>query len=142
MDFEKVASYFSTSNPAFSQAYVLRIRPLFSPAETSFTALSFRSFRNNFLFRYMPSQKAITIKITCCVPRHVLRRALYFFHRNNLRTRRTRQVDFARYNNKSKAPLLLSSLLFFKFPGSHPRFHFPHSTWQTSKLSTGSFTIA
>ncbi len=40
-DFEKVASYFSTSNPAFSQAYVLRIRPLFSPAETSFTALSF-----------------------------------------------------------------------------------------------------
>ncbi len=43
-DLEKAASYFSTSNPAFSQAYVLRIRPLFSPAETSFTALSFRFF--------------------------------------------------------------------------------------------------
>jgi hypothetical protein len=59
-DFEKAASYFSTSNPAFSQAYVLRIRASFSPAETSFTALSFRSFRNKFIFRYMPSQKAIT----------------------------------------------------------------------------------
>jgi hypothetical protein len=60
-DFEKAASYFSTSNPAFSQAYVLRIRALFSPAETSFTVLSFRSFQNNFIFRYMPSQKAITM---------------------------------------------------------------------------------
>jgi hypothetical protein len=50
-DFEKTASYFFTSNPAFSQAYVLRVQLLFSPAETSFTALSFRSFRNNFLFR-------------------------------------------------------------------------------------------
>jgi hypothetical protein len=29
MDFEKVASYFSTSNPAFSQAYVLRGQLLF-----------------------------------------------------------------------------------------------------------------
>ena len=47
-------------NSAFSQAYVLRIRALFSPAETSFTALSFCSFRNKFLFRFMPSQKAIT----------------------------------------------------------------------------------
>ncbi len=61
-NFEKATSYFFTSNSAFSQAYILRVRPLFSPAETSFTALSFRSFRNNFLFRYMPSQKAITIK--------------------------------------------------------------------------------
>ena len=49
-DFETAASYFSTSNPAFSQAYILRVRALFSSAETSFTALSFRSFRNNFLF--------------------------------------------------------------------------------------------
>ena len=59
-DFEKAASCFSTSNPTFSQAYVLRVQPLFSPVETSFTALNFRSFRNNFIFRYMPSQKAIT----------------------------------------------------------------------------------
>jgi glycerol-3-phosphate responsive antiterminator len=29
MNFEKATSYFSTSNPAFSQAYVLRVRPLF-----------------------------------------------------------------------------------------------------------------
>jgi len=29
-----------------------------------------------------------------------------------------RQVDFARYNKKSKAPLLLSSLLFFSFLNS------------------------
>jgi hypothetical protein len=62
MDFEKVAFYFSTSNPAFSQAYVLRVRASFSPAKISITALSFRSFRNNFLFRFMPSQKAITTK--------------------------------------------------------------------------------
>ncbi len=41
MYFEKVMFYFFTSNPAFSQAYVLRIRTSFSPAETSFTALSF-----------------------------------------------------------------------------------------------------
>jgi hypothetical protein len=41
MDFEKVAFYFFTSNPAFSQAYALRVRASFSPAETSFTALSF-----------------------------------------------------------------------------------------------------
>ncbi len=59
-DFEKSASYFSTSISAFSQTYVLRIQALFSPAETSFTALSFRSFNNEFIFRYMPSQKAIT----------------------------------------------------------------------------------
>ncbi|MEE9338924.1 MAG: hypothetical protein V3U87_12670 [Methylococcaceae bacterium] len=32
----------------------------FSPAETGFTVLSFRSFRNNFLFRFLPSQEAIT----------------------------------------------------------------------------------
>ena len=56
-NFEKTTSYFSTSNPAFSQAYVLRVRASFSPAETSFTALSFRSFRNNFLFSFVPSQK-------------------------------------------------------------------------------------
>jgi hypothetical protein len=60
-NFEKAVSCFSMSNPAFSQAYVLRVRASFSPAETSFTALSFHSFRNNFLFRYMPSQKAITM---------------------------------------------------------------------------------
>ncbi len=41
MDFEKAASYFSTSNPAFSQAYVLRVRASFFSVETSFTALSF-----------------------------------------------------------------------------------------------------
>ena len=41
MYFEKATSYFSTSNPAFSQAYVLRVRPIFSPAETGFIALSF-----------------------------------------------------------------------------------------------------
>jgi hypothetical protein len=64
MDFEKAASYFSTSNPAFSQAYVLRVQTSFSPVETSFTALSFRSFRNEFLFRYMPSQKANNAQIT------------------------------------------------------------------------------
>ncbi len=60
MDFEKAISYFSTSNPAFSQADVLHVRASFSPVETSFTALSLRSLRNKFLFRYMPSQKAIT----------------------------------------------------------------------------------
>jgi hypothetical protein len=59
-DFEKAMSYFSTSSPVFSQAYVLRVRALFSPVKTSFTALSFRSFRNKFVFRYVPSQKAIT----------------------------------------------------------------------------------
>ncbi len=51
-DFEKATSYFSTSTPAFSQAYVLCVRTSFSPVETSFIALSFRSFRNNFLFRW------------------------------------------------------------------------------------------
>ena len=62
MSFEKATSYFFTSNPAFSQTYVLRVRALFSPAETSFITLSFRSFHNKFLFSYMPSQKAITPK--------------------------------------------------------------------------------
>jgi hypothetical protein len=33
MDFEKVASYFSTSNTAFSQTYVLRVRASFSPSK-------------------------------------------------------------------------------------------------------------
>jgi hypothetical protein len=41
MDFEKTVSYFFTSNPAFSQAYVIRVQPLFSPVETSFTTLRF-----------------------------------------------------------------------------------------------------
>ena len=59
-DFEKAASYFSTLNPAFSQAYVLRVQLIFFPVEPCFTALTFCSFRNEFLFRYMPSQKAIT----------------------------------------------------------------------------------
>ncbi len=59
-DFEIAAAYFSTSNSAFSQTYVLRFQASFSPVKTSFTGLSFRSFRNNFLFRYTPSQKAIT----------------------------------------------------------------------------------
>jgi len=59
-DFEKAASYFFTSSPVFLKAYVLRLRTLFSPVENSFTAISFRSFRNNFLFRFVPSQKAIT----------------------------------------------------------------------------------
>jgi len=49
--FEKAISYFSTSTPAFSQAYVLRIRTSFYQVETSFTALSICSFRNIFLFR-------------------------------------------------------------------------------------------
>jgi hypothetical protein len=47
-DFEKAASYFSTSNPAFSQTYVLRVQPLFSPVETSFTALTFALSATNF----------------------------------------------------------------------------------------------
>ncbi len=59
-DFEKAISYFSTSNFAFSQTYILRIRALFSLVETSFTSLSFRSFLNNFIFRHMPLQKEIT----------------------------------------------------------------------------------
>jgi len=33
----------------------------------------------------------------------------------------------------------LALLLFIKFRGSRPRFPFPHSTLQTSKLSSGSF---
>jgi hypothetical protein len=32
----------------------IRAQPLFSPAETSFIALSFRSFHNKFLYRYVP----------------------------------------------------------------------------------------
>ncbi len=56
----KTVSSFFASNPAFSQAYVFRVRTSFSPVETGFTALSFRSFRNKFIFRYMPLQKAIT----------------------------------------------------------------------------------
>ena len=56
-NFEKAAPYFSTSNPAFSQAYVHCLRASFSPAETSFTALSFRSFYNRLFFPLMPSQK-------------------------------------------------------------------------------------
>jgi hypothetical protein len=40
----------------FPQAYVLSIRASFSPAETSFTELSFRSFRNKFLFCWLLSK--------------------------------------------------------------------------------------
>ena len=47
-DFEKVASCFPRQDFIFSSRNWLH-------------SLSFRSFRNNFIFRYMPSQKAITM---------------------------------------------------------------------------------
>ena len=61
-DFEKAVSYLFMSNPAFSQAYVLRVQPLFSPVEPDFTAISFRIFIIRFVFCYVPSQKPITMK--------------------------------------------------------------------------------
>jgi hypothetical protein len=94
-----------TSNPVFSQTYVLRVQPLFSPAETSFTALSFALSIINF-FQLRAFAEGYNHKITCCFPHHVLRSVLYFFHRDELCIKRTRQVDFARYNKRSKAPFL------------------------------------
>ncbi len=64
-NFEKAVSYFSTSNSAFSQAYVLRIWTSFSPVETSFTALSFCSFNNRFPFRLLLSKIENNARITC-----------------------------------------------------------------------------
>jgi len=43
---------------------------------------------------------------------------MYFFQQDEQRIRRNRQVDFARYNKKSKAPLLLVSLLLFSLLNS------------------------
>jgi hypothetical protein len=51
MNFEKGAYCFFMSNPAFSQAYVLRPQLLFAPVETGFTALCF--FKSRF-FYYQP----------------------------------------------------------------------------------------
>jgi hypothetical protein len=46
-----------------------------------------------------------------------------------------RQVDFSRYNKKSKAPLLLFSCSsLFQWRGNHPSFHFQHSALQTSEF--------
>ena len=111
-------SCFSTSNPAFSQAYVLRVRALFSPAETSFTALNFRSFPQQFSFPLRAFAEGYNYKITCCVPRHTLCRAGYFFHREKLRIRRIRQVDLSCYKIK-QVPFLqfsCSSLFLFLNP--------------------------
>jgi hypothetical protein len=55
-----------TSNPVFSQTYVLRVQPLFSPAETSFTALSFALSIINF-FQLRAFAEGYNHKITCCV---------------------------------------------------------------------------
>jgi hypothetical protein len=60
MNFEKATSYFSTSNPAFSQNYVHRVELTFS-SRISFTVINFSSFRNEFIFRLLPSQKTITM---------------------------------------------------------------------------------
>jgi hypothetical protein len=67
-DFEKAASYFSTSNPAFSQTYVLRVQPLFSPVETSFTVLTFALSATNF-FSADAFAEGYNVKITCCIQR-------------------------------------------------------------------------
>jgi len=83
------------------------------------------------------------IKITCCIQRQNYAGRCPIFSKINFVLEELRQVDFARYNKKSKAPLLLLSLLFFsfiKFRGSRPRFHFPLSTLQTSRPSSGFFS--
>jgi len=55
----------------------------------------------------------LTIKITCCIQREEYARQWTFFSKINFALEELRQVDFARYNKKSKAPLLLIALIFF-----------------------------
>ncbi len=61
MDFEKATSYFSTSRQAllFHRIMFTASNLLFS-SRISFTVINFSSFRNEFFFRLLPSQKAIT----------------------------------------------------------------------------------
>ena len=80
-------------------------------------------------------------KITCCFPRHTLRRALSFFHRNKLRIRRTRQVDLLVIKIKQVPFLLSSCSSLFRSHGSHQSFLFQHSISQTSEFRFCSFSI-
>jgi hypothetical protein len=47
---------------AFSQAYIFHIRANFFTSNLDSQHSTFRSFNNRFLFHFLPSQKAITIK--------------------------------------------------------------------------------
>ncbi len=80
-------------------------------------------------------------KITCCIPRHTLRRARYFFHRDKLRIRRTRQVDLSCYKIKQVPFLLFSCSSLFHWRGSNPNFLFQQSAFQTLGLCFCSFKI-
>jgi len=67
----------------------------------------------NFFSATGSQRKQITIKITCCIQRQYYAGRGTIFSKMNFVLEELRQVDFARYNKKSKAPFLLVFLLFF-----------------------------
>jgi len=72
----------------------------------------------NFFSASYLRRRHITIKITCCIQRQNYKKELTTFSKINFALEELRQVDFARYNKKSKALLLLVSLLFFSLSNS------------------------
>ncbi len=160
-DFEKATSYFSTSNPVFSQAYVLRVQTLFSPVETSFTALNFCSFYNKLFFPLLAFAEGYNVQITCCIYITPYAGHCTFFTAINYAYEELRQVDLSCYKIKQVPFPYFLALRFFNSVVVVRTFFFctqlckpqnfafalsksfgilssllsPYSPWQTSRLA-------